>query len=159
MRVERVAAAVLLTEMNVLLCHRSARRSRYPNLWGLPGGGVCEGETDEAGLVREVREELGVVIAVPTGPPLAVLSEPRPGSDHPLSMKVWLVTAWDGEPSNLAPNEHDAIAWLDVREAAAVDLWHPGLRTIFVDLARAAEPAAPLTWTECADGDLPTAQL
>jgi mutator protein MutT len=140
MSVDRVAAAVLLTETNVLLCHRSARRSRYPNRWGLPGGGVWEGETDEAGLVREVREELGVVIAVPTDPPLAVLSEPRPGSDHPLSLKVWLVTAWDGEPSNLAPNEHDAIGWLDLREAAAVDLWHPEFRTIFFDLAAQPRP-------------------
>lgn len=135
MKEHRVAAAVLLTGTNVLLCHRNAKRSRYPNLWGLPGGGIRKRETDEAGLAREVREEVGLVIATPTDPPLAVLNEPRPGSDHSLSLKVWLVTAWDGEPVNRAPKEHDEIAWFDLREAASVPLSHPGYGEIFLDLA------------------------
>jgi hypothetical protein len=29
-------------------------------------------------------------------------------------LRVWLVTAWSGEPTNAAPGEHDAIEWFEL---------------------------------------------
>ncbi|MDP9364248.1 MAG: NUDIX domain-containing protein [Chloroflexota bacterium] len=43
----------------VLLCHR-----RDVDLWNLPGGGLEPGETPWDGVVREVREETGLEVAV-----------------------------------------------------------------------------------------------
>jgi 8-oxo-dGTP pyrophosphatase MutT (NUDIX family) len=96
----------------------------------LPGGGVRGGESDGAALTREVWEELGIVVAAPYGPPLTVLREPRPGVDPPLTLRLWRIDVWDGEPTNLAPGEHDEIRWFEPSEAARLDLLHPGYAAV-----------------------------
>lgn len=58
-----VVAAVIVSNLRVLLTQRSPTRS-YSWQWECPGGKVEEGETAEAALVRELREELGVRAAV-----------------------------------------------------------------------------------------------
>ena len=52
------AAALVLHRGRVLLGRRA--RPPYDGTWDLPGGFLESGETPEQGLVREVREELGV---------------------------------------------------------------------------------------------------
>ncbi|RIL05551.1 MAG: NUDIX hydrolase [Proteobacteria bacterium] len=51
--------AVIRSPRGVLLCTRRELRG-----WELPGGAVQPGESDEAALVREVREETGLEVAV-----------------------------------------------------------------------------------------------
>lgn len=47
-------------EISVFLQRRSADIKVLPNHFGFWGGGCEEGETPEQGLVREVKEELGI---------------------------------------------------------------------------------------------------
>ncbi len=54
-----VFAIVFDEHGRVLLCHR-----RDVDLWNLPGGGLEPGETPWDGVVREVREETGLEVAV-----------------------------------------------------------------------------------------------
>lgn len=54
-----VFAIMLDEEGSVLLCHR-----RDADLWNLPGGGLEPGEAPWAGVIREVREETGLTVAV-----------------------------------------------------------------------------------------------
>jgi 8-oxo-dGTP diphosphatase len=57
----RIGAFALIFDENgaVLLCHR-----RDMDVWNLPGGGVEQGESPWAAVVRETREEVGVEVEV-----------------------------------------------------------------------------------------------
>ncbi len=101
----RIVTALLRDGNRILLCHRSPRRRWYPDVWDLPGGHVEPGELPGAALARELREELGIDIAAPTGPPMQELRADT------FDMQIWLIEAWAGSPANAAPDEHDAIAW------------------------------------------------
>lgn len=61
----RVAAYALLVENEtILLCRLSAQIPRHQGKWTLPGGGIEFGERPEEAVVREVREETGLIVAV-----------------------------------------------------------------------------------------------
>ncbi len=51
----RIVTALLRDGDRLLLCHRSAGRRWYPDVWDLPGGHVEDGEVASAALVRELR--------------------------------------------------------------------------------------------------------
>jgi 8-oxo-dGTP diphosphatase len=57
-----VAAGILVRAGRVLLARRPAGK-HLAGLWEFPGGKVEPGESPDAALVREVREELGVELA------------------------------------------------------------------------------------------------
>jgi 8-oxo-dGTP diphosphatase len=110
-----VAAGLLRRSGYGLLLHRASTRRWYPDCWDLPGGHVEEGESPDSALQRELLEELSVT-AVITGAPFAQVL----GEDF--RMDVWLVDHWYGEPANLDPTEHDALAWLNHHEMTVLRL-------------------------------------
>jgi 8-oxo-dGTP diphosphatase len=59
---EIVAAGILIRGGRVILSQRPAGK-HLAGLWEFPGGKMEPGESPEAALVREVREELGIEIA------------------------------------------------------------------------------------------------
>lgn len=134
-----IVAGLLLRQGCLLLGKRSAHRKAYPGVWDLPGGHVEIGETTEQTLVRELREELGVT---PTAwREFAVLRAPGMADEShvTLCLHVFLVTAWSGEPRNLQPDEHDAIAWISGDDAARLLLAHAGYPALFRDALAAAQ--------------------
>ncbi|HWE25723.1 MAG TPA: (deoxy)nucleoside triphosphate pyrophosphohydrolase [Myxococcales bacterium] len=59
----RVVAAMLEKEGKYLITQRRPTAS-LPLLWEFPGGRVEEGESDEAALARELKEEMGIDVEV-----------------------------------------------------------------------------------------------
>jgi 8-oxo-dGTP diphosphatase len=114
-----VVAALLVRDERVLLCHRSAARQWYPDVWDLPGGHVESGETPSQALARELEEELGVAIGEPGSELLSV-------REDGLTMTIWLIERWAGDPVNALPAEHDAVGWFSVPEIADLPLAHSG---------------------------------
>jgi 8-oxo-dGTP diphosphatase len=119
-----VVGALLIRSRRVLLCHRSSERLWYPNVWDIPGGHIEAGETPTAALVRELREEVGVIVAEPRRP------EYRRLQADDFDLRVWVVGEWSGDPSNTSPDEHDDIGWFSSQEIGRVPLAHQSFRAL-----------------------------
>jgi 8-oxo-dGTP diphosphatase len=98
-----VAAGILVRHSRVLLGRRRGDRDWYPGGWDVVGGHRKIGESMEAALRRECREELG--IAVSSAEHLLTIEEST------VTMSIFVVTEWIGEPRNVAPNEHAEVRW------------------------------------------------
>lgn len=105
-----VGAAIVRDGM--LLAARRTEPEHLAGGWELAGGKVEPGETDEEALVREVREELGVTVALGA----------RVGGQWPLGryvLRVWLATIVDSaEPAPL--EQHDAVRWVPLEDPDTV---------------------------------------
>jgi 8-oxo-dGTP diphosphatase len=126
--VVRIVAGVLRKHGQLLLCHRRPDRASYPDVWDLPGGHVDDGESIVQALVRELDEELGVQVDSPqTGPWLTLTADG-------VELSVFLIDHWQGEPDNVAVDEHDHIRWVTTADLIQLDLAHPS----YEDLLRRA---------------------
>jgi mutator protein MutT len=99
-----VAAALIFRAGKLLVTQRHAK-AHLGGLWEFPGGKREAGETYEACLVREIREELGVMIAV--GECLAEISHAYP--EKRLHLKFYRATLTVGEPE---PLDCAALQWI-----------------------------------------------
>ena len=61
---ENVSKAVIIKEDGALLLLRSTSQ-KFPGKWDLPGGHIHVGEDPKDGLVREVKEEAGIILTEP----------------------------------------------------------------------------------------------
>lgn len=121
-----VVAGALIQDAALLVAQR-ARPPELAGLWELPGGKVAPGETDHAALVRELREELGIGVAV----------GPRFGVDVALTatstLRAYLVTQTGGV---LQAHDHRALRWVRFDEldhlpwVPADTAWLPQLATL-----------------------------
>ena len=106
------AAALVDIDGRVLLAQRPPGKS-LAGLWEFPGGKVRDGETPEAALVRELKEELAIDI---TESCLAAFTFASHAYEtFHLLMPLYLCRVWRGTP---APVEGQVLKWvrpLDMR--------------------------------------------
>ena len=112
-----VVAGALCRRGRVLVAQRL--RGDDVGKWEFPGGKVEPGESPEAGLTRELREELGIDITVLV--PISFASIARSESPH-LVLLLYGCDSWSGTPRG---REGQEIAWvgdLEDIEMPAADL-------------------------------------
>lgn len=113
-----ISVAALVRDGRVLLVHRHPCRQWYPDCWDLAGGHVEPGESPLQAVSRECLEELGVHVRDPRSIPMRF-------SDPSLDMHAFLVTRWDGELRNAAPEEHDDLRWFRPDELTGLRMADP----------------------------------
>ncbi|MFC9686946.1 NUDIX domain-containing protein [Kribbella sp. NPDC056951] len=114
-----ISVAVLVRDGLVLLVHRHPSRRWYPDSWSFSAGGHVEsGELPRQAVSRECLEELGIHIHDPLPIPMTV-------SDPTLAVHAFLITRWNGEPVNAAPEEHDDLRWFRPTELTNLKMAHP----------------------------------
>ena len=114
MKIVLVSAVALIDpDGRVLLAQRPEGKS-MAGLWEFPGGKVEPGETPEAALIRELKEELGIDTWQSCLAPLTFASHAYP--EFHLLMPLFVCRRWQGTAT---PHEGQALAW--VRPASLRD--------------------------------------
>lgn len=107
-------SAGLVFRAGKLLITRRHPNAHLGGLWEFPGGKREPGETYEACLVRELREELGVEVAV--GELLESITHSYPGIT--VHLKFYVCGLESGEPKPLGC---DAIEWVSRDELSTYE--------------------------------------
>jgi 8-oxo-dGTP diphosphatase len=101
-----VACALIDVDGRVLIAQRPAGKP-MAGLWEFPGGKVEPGERPEDALIRELREELAIVVSEACLAPLTFASHAYP--DFHLLMPLYVCRRWDGI---VTAREHAKLAWV-----------------------------------------------
>lgn len=111
-----VVAAMIRDGERILICRRPEGKAQGGR-WEFPGGKIEPGETGEAALARECREELDVKLNV--GAALADVVQEYP--EKCVHLTLYEARIAGGEPRRL---EHSDIRWITAAQLGEFD-WCP----------------------------------
>ncbi|MGH9728128.1 MAG: (deoxy)nucleoside triphosphate pyrophosphohydrolase [Candidatus Acidiferrales bacterium] len=110
-----VVAAVIVRDGRVLACRRN-RSGKFPLKWEFPGGKVQRGESPQAALIRELREELSVSASV--GEEIYRTSHKYPEMPSPLELIFFAAMI---ESSEIDNRVFEAIEWVAPHKLPEMD--------------------------------------
>ncbi|MDH3509626.1 MAG: 8-oxo-dGTP diphosphatase MutT [Gammaproteobacteria bacterium] len=105
----KVAAGVLFDEQHRVLITQRVSGKHQAGWWEFPGGKLRSTETPRQALGRELREELGIRVKQAR----SLLTYTHDYPDRVVTLHVWQVTAFDGQPAGL---EEQPLQWVAVAE-------------------------------------------
>lgn len=115
---------LLVRDDQVLLTRRRDADPRFDGLWHLPSGKLDAGESVLAGAVREVREEVGVLVEAADLRHVHTLHANGSGVEPRLGL-FFEVIRWTGEPVNLEPGKCSEVRWFGLRALPAELIPYP----------------------------------
>ena len=117
MKSVKVVGAVIRNEENHILCALRSPNMSMPNLWEFPGGKIEEGESPQASLLREIKEELDCTIEVLDF--ITEVQHPYPNIlVHLLTYEARII---DGIPQ---AKEHARLEWISLTKLKELE-WAP----------------------------------
>lgn len=124
--IEVVAAIIRKEDGRILVTQRGY--GEHKDGWEFPGGKMEKGESPEAAIVREIREELEVEIE----PEQLITTVEYDYPNFHLTMHCFLSRIVSGE---IVLTEHEAAKWLDKRDLDTVD-WLPADVEVVAELKK-----------------------
>lgn len=100
------ACALIDTDGRVLIAQRPQGKA-LAGLWEFPGGKIEPGETPEDTVIRELAEELSIVVTKPCLAPLTFASHNY--LEFHLLMPLFVCRRWQGTP---VPREGQQLKWV-----------------------------------------------
>lgn len=127
----RIAAyGLVLRGRQILVCRISPRVTEWAGFWTLPGGGIEFGEDPGEVMVREVREETGLLVRPAGVAGIDSLVAPDGGAATQSLRIIYFTEVLGGVLSSELDGSTDLCAWHDVdgvRSLPTVDLVKSGL--------------------------------
>jgi 8-oxo-dGTP diphosphatase len=115
MKTIEVVAAVIQHQNKILAVQRGPAKYAYiSEKWEFPGGKMEAGETEKQTIIREIREELDMQIAVKA----KLLTVEHTYPDFHLTMHTYLCETEQSEP---ILTEHLGFRWLSMDELEEID--------------------------------------
>lgn len=113
----------------VLLVRRASHRKWSPNRWDLVGGHVEKGEALDVAIVRECKEEVGLMPL--TLEHVTILFE----DEKPKTpFHVYTIRSWEGGAPALLGTEHSELGWFTLGEVGDVELALPSYRPVILQI-------------------------
>ena len=113
-----VALALIDPAGRVLMQQRPVHRA-HGGLWEFPGGKVEAGEGPSAALVREIDEELGLIVAPEDLFPISFAAREDQTGERPLVLLLYGCRQWQGTP---ACEPGAALVWASPEDLAALPM-------------------------------------
>ena len=110
-----VVAAALINPKNEVLLAQRPEGKRLAGRWEFPGGKVADGESEQAALTRELREELGIEL----GAAAPCMRLRHRYDDREVELSLWRVVRFRGIPRSL---DGQRLKWVAPAQLADEDL-------------------------------------
>lgn len=130
-----VACAIIEHDGRVLAAQRSETMN-MPLKWEFPGGKLEPGETPEACLLREVREELAIGVSLDRALPVTTHAY----ETFTVTLYPFVCTPADGVMTLI---EHRSVAWMEPERMLALD-WAEADLPIIAGYLAARDPKAEM---------------
>ena len=114
MSILNVVCAIIETEGIILVTQRSGEM-KHAYKWEFPGGKLLDTESEEDGLIREIKEELNLIIE----PKIRLHVVQHRYKDVIINLIPYIAQIKSGD---LKLKEHNAVALLEVKELSSLDL-------------------------------------
>ena len=112
-----VVACVLVDADNRILLAQRPQGRQMAGLWEFPGGKLEPGETPEACIIRELEEELGIVVKPACLAPLTFASHAY--ENFHLLMPLYVARRWEGVA---IPREGQNLSWVRLNELRSYEM-------------------------------------